>query len=145
LTFIPYIGIMIGALLPIMISWTLFDSVYYPLGVIAVYTFVQYLEANIIFPWAVSQRVNLSTLSTLVAIFVGGLLWGAAGMILFVPLWPLLVSLQIKLKALKRCHCFWVTGLLSLSPKKARNHPYPKQKTIPNRFQRSLLYRLRSP
>jgi len=85
LTFIPYIGIMIGALLPIMISWTLYDSIYYPLGVIAVYTFVQYLEANIIFPWAVSQRVNLSTLSTLVAIFLGGLIWGAAGMILFVP------------------------------------------------------------
>lgn len=85
LTFIPYIGIMIGALLPIMISWSLYDSIYYPLGVVAVYTFVQYLEANIIFPWAVSQRVNLSTLSTLVAIFIGGLLWGAAGMILFVP------------------------------------------------------------
>jgi len=85
LTFIPYIGIMIGALLPIIISWTLYDSVYYPLGVIAIYAFVQYLEANLIFPWAVSQRINLSTLSTLVAIFVGGLLWGAAGMILFVP------------------------------------------------------------
>ncbi len=85
LTFIPYIGIMIGALLPIIISWTLYDSIYYPLGVIAIYTFVQYLEANLIFPWAVSQRINLSTLSTLVAIFLGGLLWGAAGMILFVP------------------------------------------------------------
>lgn len=85
LTFIPYIGIMIGALLPIIVSWTLYDSIYYPLGVIAVYAFVQYLEANLIFPWAVSQRINLSTLSTLVAIFIGGLLWGGAGMILFVP------------------------------------------------------------
>lgn len=85
LTFIPYFGIMIGALLPIIVSWTLYDSIYYPLGVIAIYTFVQYLEANVIFPWAVSQRINLSTLSTLVAIFAGGLLWGASGMILFVP------------------------------------------------------------
>lgn len=85
LTFIPYIGIMIGALVPIIVSWTLYDSIYYPLGVIAIYAFVQYLEANIIFPWAVSQRINLSTLSTLIAIFVGGLLWGASGMILFVP------------------------------------------------------------
>ena len=85
LTFIPYIGIMVGALLPIIVSWTLYDSVYYPLGVIAIYTFVQYLEANLIFPWAVSQRIKLSTLSTLIVIFTGGLLWGAAGMILFVP------------------------------------------------------------
>jgi predicted PurR-regulated permease PerM len=85
LTFIPYIGIMIGALLPMIVSWTLYDSIYYPMGVVAIYAIVQYLEANIIFPWAVSQRINLSTLSTLVAIFVGGLLWGASGMILFVP------------------------------------------------------------
>lgn len=85
LTFIPYIGIMIGALLPIVVSWTLYDSIYYPIGVVAIYAFVQYLEANLIFPWAVSKRINLSTLSTLIAIFAGGLIWGASGMILFVP------------------------------------------------------------
>jgi predicted PurR-regulated permease PerM len=46
---------------------------------------VQYLEANVIFPVAVSNRLNVNTLVMLIAIFAGGILWGVAGMILFVP------------------------------------------------------------
>jgi predicted PurR-regulated permease PerM len=85
LTFIPYVGIMIGASLPIIVSWITFDSIYYPMGVVAIFTFVQYLEANVIFPWAVSSKLNVNTLMTIVAILVGGVLWGSSGMILFVP------------------------------------------------------------
>lgn len=85
LTFIPYVGIMAGSLLPIAMAWISHDSIWYPLGVIGVFTFVQYLEANVIFPFAVSSRLNVNTLVMLLAIFVGGLLWGVAGLILFVP------------------------------------------------------------
>lgn len=85
LTFIPYVGIMIGASLPIVVSWITFDSIYYPLGVVAIFTFVQYLEANVIFPWAVSSKLNVNTLVTIVAILLGGALWGSSGMILFIP------------------------------------------------------------
>jgi predicted PurR-regulated permease PerM len=85
LTFIPYVGIIIGSLLPIAMAWITFDSAWYPLGVVAIFTFVQYLEANIIFPLAVSRRLNVNTLVMLLAIFAGGILWGMAGMILFVP------------------------------------------------------------
>jgi predicted PurR-regulated permease PerM len=85
LTFIPYVGIMIGASLPIVVSWITFDSIYYPMGVVAIFTFVQYLEANVIFPWAVSSKLNLNTLMTIIAILIGGALWGSSGMILFVP------------------------------------------------------------
>ena len=51
----------------------------------AVFGFVQYLEANVIFPLAVSSRLNVNTMIMLIAIFVGAILWGMAGMILFVP------------------------------------------------------------
>jgi predicted PurR-regulated permease PerM len=85
LTFIPYIGIIVGSLLPITMAWITYDSIWYPLGIIGIFTFVQYLEANVIFPLAVSSRLNVNTLVMLVAIFVGGVLWGMAGMILFVP------------------------------------------------------------
>jgi predicted PurR-regulated permease PerM len=85
LTFIPYVGIMIGASLPIVVSWITFDSIYYPIGVIAIFTFVQYLEANVIFPWAVSSKLNVNTLMTIIAILAGGVIWGSSGMILFVP------------------------------------------------------------
>lgn len=85
LTFIPYVGIMVGSLLPIAIAWITYDSVWYPVGIVAIFAFVQYLEANVIFPIAVSSRLNVNTLVMLIAIFVGGILWGVAGMILFVP------------------------------------------------------------
>lgn len=85
LTFIPYIGIMVGSLLPIAMSWITFNSIWYPVGVILIFAFVQYLEANVIFPLAVSNRLNVNALATLIVIIAGGLLWGVAGMILFVP------------------------------------------------------------
>ncbi|PWJ55584.1 putative PurR-regulated permease PerM [Dyadobacter jejuensis] len=85
LTFIPYVGIMIASLFPIAVSWSLYDAVWAPMAVIALYSFVQYLEANLIFPWAVGQRLHLNTLAMLIIIMAGGILWGASGMILFVP------------------------------------------------------------
>jgi predicted PurR-regulated permease PerM len=85
LTFIPYVGIIVGSLLPITMAWITYDSVWYPVAIVAIFSFVQYLEANVIFPVAVSNRLNVNTLVMLVAIFAGGILWGMAGMILFVP------------------------------------------------------------
>lgn len=85
MTFIPYIGIIVASLLPITYAWITFNSIWYPVGVIGIFAVVQYLEANVIFPWAVSQQLKLNTLVTLAVIVVGGILWGAAGMILFVP------------------------------------------------------------
>jgi predicted PurR-regulated permease PerM len=85
LTFIPYVGIMVGSLLPITMAWLTYDSVWYPVGIVGIFAFVQYLEANVIFPFAVSSRLNVNTLVMLIAIFVGAVLWGVSGMILFVP------------------------------------------------------------
>ncbi len=85
LTFIPYVGITIGALVPITISWLLYDSLLYPMGVIAVFAFVQVLEANVIFPIVVGHRLKINALASIVVIVIGGLLWGASGMVLFLP------------------------------------------------------------
>lgn len=85
LTVVPYVGIIAGSLLPMAMAWITYDSIWYPIGIAAIFTFVQYLEANVIFPIAVSSRLNVNTLAMLVVIFAGGILWGVAGMILFVP------------------------------------------------------------
>jgi len=85
MTIIPYVGIFISALLPISVAWVTKDSVWYPVGVIAVFTFVQYLEANIIFPKVVAAQLKVSTWATLVAMLAGEILWGVPGMILFIP------------------------------------------------------------
>lgn len=85
LTFIPYVGIMISSLLPIAVSWITYNSIWYPLGVILVFSIVQVLEAYIIFPFAVGSRLKINTLVIIIMIIAGGILWGAAGMILFIP------------------------------------------------------------
>lgn len=85
MTIIPYIGIIISALLPISVALLTKNSIWYPIGVIGVFAFVQYLEANVIFPRVVASELKVSTWATLVAILTGGLLWGVSGMILFIP------------------------------------------------------------
>jgi predicted PurR-regulated permease PerM len=85
LTFIPYVGIIAASLLPITIAWITYNSIYYPLAIAGIFAVVQYLEANIIFPWAVGNRLNLNTLAVIIAVVAGGILWGGAGMVLFIP------------------------------------------------------------
>ena len=85
MTIIPYAGILIASLLPITVAWITFHSIWYPFAVIALFAVIQYLEANIIFPMAVSNKLQINMLVTLVAIIAGGIIWGAAGMILFIP------------------------------------------------------------
>jgi predicted PurR-regulated permease PerM len=86
MTIIPYVGIILSSLLPICIAFITKDSIWYPIGVILVFVFVQYLEGNVIFPKVVGRQLDLSTWATLVAIITGGIIWGVAGMILFIPL-----------------------------------------------------------
>lgn len=85
MTIIPYIGIFVSALLPISVIWMDTGNVWYPIGVVAIFSFVQYLEANVIFPKVVGTQLNVSTFAMLVAIIAGGIIWGVAGMVLFIP------------------------------------------------------------
>lgn len=85
MTIIPYIGIFVSSMLPISVAWLTKGHILYPIGVIAVFSFVQYLEGNIIFPRVVGSQLNISTWATLVGVIVGGILWGISGMILFIP------------------------------------------------------------
>lgn len=101
LTFIPYVGIIISSLLPITISWITFNSIWYPIGVIMVFSFVQVLEAYVIFPFAVGSRLKINTLIILLVVILGGILWGAAGMILFIPLISIVKLIADRTKSLK--------------------------------------------
>ncbi len=85
MTIIPYIGIIISALLPISLAWITTGSVWIPLAIVAVFVFVQYLEANVIFPNVVGAQLNVNTWATLISIIAGGIIWGVSGMILFIP------------------------------------------------------------
>lgn len=85
MTAIPYVGIIISAALPVSVALITKDSAWYAVGVVAVFTVIQYLEANVIFPRIVGEQLNLSTWAVLVSIMAGTILWGISGMILFIP------------------------------------------------------------
>jgi len=85
MTMIPYVGIIISSLLPISVAWITTGTLFYPLAVVALFTFVQYLENSIIFPKVVGVELNVSSWAILVALIAGGIIWGMAGMILFMP------------------------------------------------------------
>lgn len=86
LAIIPYIGIIIGSLPPLLYALFLTDSLLYPLGVILVFVIVQFLEGNFITPRIVGSRVSINPFIAMIALITGGQLWGISGMILFVPL-----------------------------------------------------------
>ena len=92
---------MISSLLPIAISWITFNSIWYPLGVILVFSIVQILEAYVIFPFAVGSRLKINTLVIIIMITAGGILWGAAGMILFIPFISIIKLIAERTESLK--------------------------------------------
>lgn len=85
LTIIPYIGIFIGALFPVLMALITKDSALYALGVIIVFTIVQFLEGNFITPRITGSKVSINALAAIIALLIGGKILGIAGMILAVP------------------------------------------------------------
>ena len=83
-SFIPYVGAFlscgVAALLILMISpWK-------ALLAVAVYQVVQFCENQFVYPRVVGNAVGLPALYTILAVFIGGALFGVMGMIFFIPL-----------------------------------------------------------
>jgi putative heme transporter len=85
LTIIPYVGIFIGALFPVLMALITKDSIWYALGVVIVFTVVQFLEGNFITPRITGSKVSINALAAIIALLIGGKILGIAGMILAVP------------------------------------------------------------
>ncbi|WP_051664105.1 AI-2E family transporter [Dyadobacter crusticola] len=90
LILIPYIGILIGSVLPALLSIVTMDSPWYAVGVIGVMSFVQFLEGNFITPNIVGSKVSVNPLAAIIALFLGGQLWGLSGLILALPVTAIL-------------------------------------------------------
>jgi predicted PurR-regulated permease PerM len=101
LTIIPYIGIMLGAALPALYVLVNTGSVTNMLIVVAIFAFVQFLEGNFITPNVVGSKVSINPFAAIIALIMGGEIWGAAGMILSIPLIAILKVLLDQYAPLK--------------------------------------------
>jgi predicted PurR-regulated permease PerM len=86
LLLIPYIGVIIGSLLPIIMALVTKDSPMYALGVGGLFLFVQFIEGNFITPYIVGSKISINPLMAIIALLLGGMLWGISGMVLALPM-----------------------------------------------------------
>lgn len=86
LVLIPYIGVAIGSLLPIMMALITKDSAWYAFGVAASFGTIQFLEGNFITPYIVGSQVSINPFAAIVALILFGSLWGIGGLVLALPL-----------------------------------------------------------
>lgn len=89
LNLIPYIGMIIATLLPMVIALATLEPTA-ALWVLGLYAFVQFLDNNFIVPNVVGSRVELNALVSILAVMAGGALWGVPGMFLAIPLTAML-------------------------------------------------------
>ncbi|MES2765700.1 MAG: AI-2E family transporter [Bacteroidota bacterium] len=85
-TIVPYIGSLLGAVLPTLVALVTMDSPWYAVAVMGWYLGIQVLEEVWIEPHIVGGKVKLNPLAAFIAVIIGGTLWGPAGLILFIPL-----------------------------------------------------------
>jgi predicted PurR-regulated permease PerM len=86
LTVVPYVGSAVGGLFPFMMALVTEDSMQPALMVIVVIVVIQTIDNYFIEPNMVGGEVSLSAFMSIWAILVGGIVWGVAGMVLFIPM-----------------------------------------------------------
>jgi len=85
MTIIPYVGGLIGGLVPFFIS-IIDGSLNQSIWVVIIILLVNTIDHYFIEPYVVGGSVNISPFFTIFVLILGGLIWGIAGIILFLPL-----------------------------------------------------------
>ena len=80
---IPIVGPVIGGVAAVAIALTVSPKLVLPVGVY--FLVLHQLEANILVPKIMERRVGVSPVAVMVALLVGGALWGLVGAILAIP------------------------------------------------------------
>lgn len=86
LTFIPYLGHMVGVTVVTLVAAMTFDSVGWMFAVGGTYLSLAIIEGSLAYPMITGQRLELNPVVVLVGLMVWGLIWGIPGAFLAVPL-----------------------------------------------------------
>lgn len=84
-TLIPYIGNLIGGGLALAMALFTGGNLTDILGVVAVFSIVQFIETYTLEPFVVGHKVNLNPVVTIIVVVVGEAVWGVVGMIIAIP------------------------------------------------------------
>jgi predicted PurR-regulated permease PerM len=86
LRWVPYIGSLVAAALPLMLSLAVFNGWAPPLMVFGLFAILEVVTGNFVEPWLYGIHTGVSSLALLLATVFWAALWGPAGLILSTPL-----------------------------------------------------------
>lgn len=86
LNIIPYIGVLLGSFLPVLMALITKDDIGYAFGALGVAVVVQFIDNNFISPYVIGSSVSINPLTAIIVLIMGALIWGIAGMVLSIPL-----------------------------------------------------------
>jgi predicted PurR-regulated permease PerM len=86
LRFIPYLGTLVGAAMPILLSLAVFDGWLKPLLAFGAFVVIEVITSYVIEPLLYAAQTGVSSLAILVAAIFWAALWGPVGLLLSTPL-----------------------------------------------------------
>ena len=104
MSFVPYVGAFLSCLIGVLL--VLMVDPFKALMCFVVFECVQFIEGHFIYPKVVGNSVGLPSMWTLIAVLLGGKLFGLLGMLFFIPLVAVLYTLVTEdtRKKLKQKH-----------------------------------------
>ncbi len=85
LSFVPYLGLVVGFGVATVLAYFQFHDVMHPFGVIITFTIGQALEGSVLTPRFVGERIGLHPVAVIFAVLAGAQLAGFAGVLLALP------------------------------------------------------------
>ena len=89
ITIIPYLGPFVSGLMPIIFAFIFFDNLQMAVLFTVLIISIQLVESYVLEPLIIGKEVKLNPLMVILAVILGGIIWGIAGMVLFVPLFAM--------------------------------------------------------
>ena len=86
LTFIPYLGHMVGVTVVSLVAAMTFDNAGWMFAVAGAYALLAVIEGSFAYPMIVGHRLELNPVVLLIGLMVWGWIWGIPGALLAVPL-----------------------------------------------------------
>ena len=101
LNFIPYIGGLTAIALPVLMAFVTKQGYAYPLGVIAVYMLIQFIDNHYLIPRIVASKIKVNALVAIIGVLVGNAIGGVAGMFLALPVIAIIKIIFDRIESLK--------------------------------------------
>ncbi len=86
LNIVPYIGGILGALIPCVLALTTQESFSKALMVVIAYAVIQFIDNHYVVPKVVASKVKINALVSVIVVLAGSALWGFPGMLISIPL-----------------------------------------------------------